>query len=70
MEGTKKAMKTVISEVWWNMKNGRGEMSGMRGMPAKAGRKKYSRIKLLNRRTIINTENYKNKRRQAKKLCI
>jgi len=27
------------------------------------------RIKMLNRRTRMNTENYKNKRKEAKKMC-
>ena len=63
MEETKKVAKTVVSElVGYEERKKRNDLNDEESQIKVEGRNK-ARIKMLNRRTRINTENYKNERR-------
>jgi len=66
-ENTKKVVTTVVSEVvgYEDRKKRNGWYDEECHM--KVEERKRARIKLLNKRTRVNTEDYKNKRREAKK---
>lgn len=66
-ENTKKVVTTVVSEVVgyeeWKKRNGWYEEE----CQIKVEERNRARIKMLNKRTRMNNENYKNKRRETKK---
>jgi len=63
VEETKKVAKTVVSElVGYEERKKRNDLNDEESQIKVEGRNK-ARIKMLNRRTRINTENYKNERR-------